>query len=163
MRALRIISLFVFLVSVTLAVAQNPSTIILVRHAEKAGPTGDVPLNDAGLARAQTLAHVLIDAGVKNIFVTEFKRTKETAAPAAAQFHLTPEVRPAADVDRFVAELRKMPAGSTTLVVGHSNTIPSILEKLGAGPVKAIEDAEYDYLLIVTLYAGKARLLTLRY
>jgi len=41
----------------------------------------------------------------------------------------------------------------------HSNTVPTIIERLGAGPVKEIPDAGYDHLYIVTLEAGKARLL----
>jgi len=52
--------------------------------------------------------------------------------------------------------------GSTTLVVGHSNTIPEIIEKLGGGAVK-IKDSEYDHLYVVTIEGGKGRLLALRY
>jgi len=154
---------FVLLLAMcAMAVAQAPATIILVRHAEKTAPTGDVSLTGAGRARAQALAHVLADAGIKHIFVTELKRTKETAAPAAAQFHVEPETRPASDTGRLAAELTKLPPGSTTLVVGHSNTIPEIIEKLGAGAVK-IKDREYDHLYVVTIEGGKGRLLALRY
>lgn len=140
----------------------SAQTIILVRHAEKSAPTGDVSLSEAGRARAQELAHVLADTNVKAIYVTELKRTGETAAPTAAKFHVEPETVPAADVDRLVTRLRATPPGVAVLVVGHSNTVPMIIEKLGAGVMK-IEDAEYDHLFIVTLEAGKPRLLSLRF
>ena len=161
MRSYRL--LVVILFGAVLAASQAPATIFLVRHAEKAAPSGDVPLSDAGRARAQTLTHVLADAGVRNIFVTEFQRTKETVAPSAKKFHVSPETLPAADVDRLASRLRATPAGVAVLVVGHSNTLPMILEMLGAGAVRPIDDGEYDRLFIVTIQAGRARLLTLRY
>ena len=164
MKAYRIRALVASLaICSALASSQAPATIILVRHAEKTAPSGDVSLSDLGRARAKSLEHVLTDLNIRSIFVTEFKRTKETAAPAAEKLHVEPQVVAANDVEALVATLRAASTGSTTLVVGHSNTVPIIIEKLGAGPVKAIEDSEYDHLYIVTIEAGKARLLSLRF
>ena len=146
-----------------LASAQAPATIILVRHAEKTGPTGDVSLSELGQARAKSLAHILGDLNICSIFVTEFRRTKETASPIAEKFHVEPQVIAANDVDALAAKLRATPRGSAALVIGHSNTVPAIIEKLGAGPVKEVADSEYDHLYIVTMEAGKARLLSLRF
>jgi broad specificity phosphatase PhoE len=57
-------------------------TVILSRHAEKAAaPPKDPPLTEAGKKRAEVLAFMLADAGVDAIYVTEFQRTKQTAAP----------------------------------------------------------------------------------
>lgn len=36
------------------------------------------------------------------------------------------------------------------MVSGHSNTVPHIVEALGAGPVPSIDDSEYDNLYVVT-------------
>jgi broad specificity phosphatase PhoE len=146
-----------------LAAAQAPATVVLVRHAEKTAPTGDVSISELGRVRAQALAHVLADLNIRSIFVTEFKRTKETAAPSVEKFHVEPQVVAANEVDALVAKVRATTTGGVALVVGHSNTVPTIIEKLGAGPVKAIEDSEYDHLYIVTLEGGKARLLSLRF
>lgn len=138
-------------------------TIVLVRHAEKSAPTGDVPLSDLGRARAKALAHALQDLNVRSIFVTEFRRTRETAGPAAEKFHVEPKAIPANDLDAIVGQLKAAPTNGVYLVVGHSNTVPAIIEKLGAGTVPPIDDAEYDHLYVVTTDAGKARVLSLRY
>jgi broad specificity phosphatase PhoE len=49
-----------------------------------------------------------------------------------------------------VAEIRKH-AGETVLVVGHSNTVPAIVEALGARRPPAICDSQYDNLYVVTV------------
>lgn len=144
------------------APAAKATTIYLVRHAEKAGPSGDVELSEAGLKRAECLARTLADAELQAIYTTEYKRTKATAAPAAAKASVTPTVVPGADTKRLVAALLQEAAGSNVLVVGHSNTVPMIIEALGAGKV-AIKDEEYDHLYVVTLLNGQASLASLRY
>jgi broad specificity phosphatase PhoE len=50
------------------------------------------------------------------------------------------------------AAVRKHP-GETVLVVGHSNTVPAIVEALGAKRPADICDAEFDNLYIVTIAA----------
>ncbi len=40
-------------------------------------------------------------------------------------------------------------AGDTVLVVGHSDTVPEIIDALGAGKVPEIADIEFDNLYIV--------------
>ena len=63
---------------------QQPATtmVLIVRHAEKAASAGTDPdLSAAGAARANALAAVAAHAGVEAAYVTQFKRTKETAAP----------------------------------------------------------------------------------
>ena len=151
------------LLSLTASAAQ-PTTVILVRHAEKA--TGDdPPLTPAGETRAQNLAKMLARSGITTIFTTPFTRTRNTAAPLAAALNLTPiEVMPgptfAADM---AAKLRALPAGSTALVVGHSNTTPNVMKALGIANAPAIDDAtEFDNLFIVTL-SDEPRMVVLKY
>ena len=81
------------------------STIFIVRHAEKATSGGDNPdLSEAGRARAETLASMLKDAGVSAIYVTEFKRTQQTADPLAKMLHLNPTIAPAKDSAALIAK-----------------------------------------------------------
>jgi len=128
--------------------AEQARTVILVRHAERAGGmAADVGLSEAGRCRAGALARMLADADIQKIFITEVARTQQTAQPLAETLKVRPEIVPAKDVEQLLAKLQ---TGGTALVVGHSNTIPQILEKLGAGTIKPIADDEFDRLFVVT-------------
>jgi broad specificity phosphatase PhoE len=122
--------------------------ILLVRHAERpaASSAGDDPsLTDAGKARAERLATVLADAGIRAVFVTRFRRTQETAAPLAERLKLTPIVESA--TDDLVTAL-KARGDETRLVVGHSDTLPDVITAFG-GPAVAIGDDDYDDLFVL--------------
>lgn len=140
------------------------ATIILVRHAERnAGMAPDALLSPRGEERARELARVLKDANIRAIFTTEVRRTQQTAEPTAKEFHLQPAIIPAKDVDTLASRLEALPDDETVLVVGHANTIPSVVERLG-GSVPAIGDTEYDRLVVVvTRLKEKPAILTLRY
>ena len=147
------------LVSAPLA-AQQKTTVILVRHAEKAVEGGSDPaLSDTGRARAQALAAELADDSVDAVLVTRFVRTQQTAAPAAAARSLQAEVVPIeGGVEAHAAAVReavRAHVGHTVLVVGHSNTVPALVAALGGPAGIAIADAEYGNLFTVTLEEGK--------
>jgi broad specificity phosphatase PhoE len=142
------------------------TTVILVRHAEKAGPTGDVPLNGAGQERARVLVHVLGELEIDAIYSTPFARTRQTAQPLADAVGLDVTLMDVgATYSRsMAAKIRSEHEGDVVVVVSHSNTVPEIIRELGAGPVPTIEDHEYDDLYVVTLTGdGQAKLLSLRY
>jgi broad specificity phosphatase PhoE len=142
------------------------TTIYLVRHAEKqAAPPGDPPLTEAGLTRAANLALVLKPLGIKTIFTSPFLRTRETARPLAEAVGATPIVvdmisdrsAPGGIAERSIKELVERildHRGEAILVVGHSNTLPLIIQGLGGGPVPSIPETEYDNLFILTI-SGK--------
>ena len=72
----------------------RPTTIVVVRHAEKsAEPANDPALSPAGVARAAALDSALADAKVTAIIVTPYRRNAETAVPVAKRFGLTPACR----------------------------------------------------------------------
>ncbi len=126
----------------TTAVAQAPTTIFLVRHAEKAGePTDrDPELSEAGRERAAALARVLGDANIAAIYSTPFIRTEKTAAPLAEKLSLEVTITPITRtfVADLVATLQSQHAGETVLVVGHSNTVPQTITALGV-PLENLE------------------------
>ena len=130
--------------------AEAPTQIILVRHAEKAGEDGDVPLTEQGHARARELVRVVGDAGVTAIYTSEFLRNVDTAKPVAEALGLTPTVVPADDVNGLVERLKAAPAGSTILVASHQNKLFEIVKGLGAATPE-LTPTEYDRLVIVTL------------
>lgn len=149
-----------------------PTTVIVVRHAEKATGQGDDPqLSDAGMARARALARALTDAGVTGVIVTNYVRTAETAAPTARAAGVTPEVvRVPTDRDWLQSHLAEISAavrgheGGVVLIVGHSNTVSEIVAALGAERPRDICDSEYDRLEIVNLLPnGHVRRIQSRY
>jgi len=130
--------------------ASNTTTVLVVRHAEKMPvPPDDPPLSAAGLARAEALARWLSDSGVQTIYVSEKLRTRQTAEPVAKRLGAEIIERPGDDVDGLVAALRSRHRGETVLVVGHSNTLPAIVRRLG-GEAAPIGQSDYSRLFVVT-------------
>lgn len=161
--------LLLLLSALPLAAQQRaPTTVILVRHAEKAAtPADDPPLTEEGRERAQVLMGIAREAGVTAIITTQFARTRETARPAAESLKITPEVIRAAAGPQHaqdVAHAALAHQGGVVLVVGHSNTIPAIIAALGAPEPPMICDAQYDNLYVVTVPpSGAAHLIHARY
>ena len=149
------------------AQAGQETTVLLVRHAEKAAtPADDPPLTPAGEARARDLWTAIRDAGVSVVITTQFARTRQTAQPTASALGISPTVVPATSpthIQEVVAEVRRHP-GKTVLIVGHSNTVPALVEALGAKRPGAICDSRYDDLFVVTVASdGKASAVHARY
>lgn len=132
---------------------QGARTIFIVRHAEATGTDVNATLTPAGEQRAQCLARTLADAGIRQIFVSEAKRTQQTAAPLATQLKINPSTVAANDVSSLVRNLLYGTAGNV-LVVGHSNTVPVIIQRLQAGNVPAITEKEFDRMFVVTVMEG---------
>lgn len=146
-----------------LAQRQETRTVFLVRHAETASAAPDAGLSAAGQKRADCLARTMKEAGIKQIFVSDAKRTQETAAPLAAALKITPTVIPAKDPNTLIRDLLYS-GGGNILVVGHSDTLPFVLARLKAGSVAPIAENEYDRMFVTTVIEGGAtQASTLRY
>lgn len=131
-------------------------TALIVRHAERAEtPAEDPGLTAAGQARATALAEVARKANVTAIITTQLMRTRHTAEPTAKSLEITPEILTAGDPRHAqkVASAVRAHLGQTVLVVGHSNTIPAIMEALGVKEPAAICEAEYDKIFLVMVAA----------
>ena len=143
------------------AAAHAQTTIILVRHAERASQAIDSPLNEAGFARAKELARVLADVNVSAIYATQFVRTQQTVAPIAEERHLTPVLIQTGDTyaHDLIADINERHKNQTVVVASHSDRIPSILKELGVANPPEIKMTEYDDLFVFTA----PKLLILRY
>lgn len=128
--------------------------IFVVRHAERADTSADSPLSPAGEARAARLAALLKDAGITRIYTTDLRRTMQTAAPLADALHLTPLALKAGDQAALLARLHAAAVHDRILVVGHSNTVPALLQALGVTPAVTLKDDEYDNVFLVVLAPG---------
>jgi phosphohistidine phosphatase SixA len=142
-----------------LAAADRPQIVVLVRHAERSdAPAGDVALSEAGQSRADELAAALAEAHVDTIVTTQYRRTRDTAAPLARALNITPRVvdagrDTAAHVNAMVAAVKA--GGASVLVVGHSNTVPAIIGALGGPAMDELCEFEYSNLFTLALTPGQ--------
>jgi phosphohistidine phosphatase SixA len=146
-----------------LVLSWGSTTVVLVRHAEKLPDPNDPGLSEEGHAHAQRLAEMLERTGLAAIYVSEARRTQETAAPVAAAAGLTPREVPAEASSRLLRRLKWRHRGDVVLVVGHSNTVPVIADGLGA-EIALVEAEDYSGLWIISYSRLRGtRILTLRY
>ncbi|HXV85380.1 MAG TPA: phosphoglycerate mutase family protein [Gemmatimonadales bacterium] len=146
--------------------ALAPTTIILVRHAEKSVPLGDHPLSRQGHDRAKELARVLGSTRIHAIYATNYQRTQQTVRPTAERLGLpvTNLMTTAAYVTDLLDRIREDHVGETVLVASHRQTVPLIIEALGASPVPEITEEQYDHLYVLTITPdGRVTMSSLRY
>jgi len=141
------------------------TTVLLVRHADIELPphSDDPPLSSAGRERAETLAHVVGAARVTTVFTSSRLRTKQTAEPLVARIGVPPRETPPPAA--FAQQVRSGIFGEMIMVVGHSNTVPQMMDALGVPPpLPEIGEREFDNLFVVTvLQPGPASMAHLKY
>ena len=143
--------------------------VVLTRHADPAPGGPDPGLSGAGIKRAATLARMLAGSGITAIFTSSLRRTKDTAAPLAAQLSISPSVIDddfAAAAAQVKAAGNGVAAGTCVLVVGHSNTVPEIITALGGPSNVVIGATEFDRMFVLNILhgpAGAGSLLSMRY
>ncbi len=131
----------------------------VVRHAEKATPSdtvamstpNDPPLSPAGKVRAIELREELKSQKIMNIYSTNTIRTINTAKPLSEIRGLQIELYNTRDsLDHLIEKLKAVKKGNS-LIVGHSNTVDDIVNKL-CGEIKLpkdLPDSEYDNLYLI--------------
>jgi phosphohistidine phosphatase SixA len=153
------------------SVATGATTIVIVRHGEKAADDPrDPTLSIAGQTRAVALATALDGAEVGAIYSTQFKRTRATVEPLAKRFNVPVTARPigSGDVAIYAAQLARdvlaQDVGKTVAIVGHSNTVPELVKAFSGRAIPSLTDEDYDHLyIIVRPSTGPARLFQTRY
>src|SRR6187397_1003489 len=153
--------ILLYLTIIIFSFSCNSVKYYVVRHAEKetasAGTTmitpNDPPLSAAGRVRAIELREALKGKGIRYIFSTNTIRTISTAQPLNELRGATQiEIYNTKDsLDQFIQKLKEIKKGNS-LIVGHSNTVHDIVNKL-CGEIKVpadLPDTEYDNLYIVT-------------
>ena len=151
--------LIILLLSVVLFSCSN--TIYVVRHAEKASgidmasmkPSTDPPLTIEGEERALALKQILGSKNVKHIFSTNTLRTTSTAKPLKELYLGVPiqiySSRPDS-MNAFIQRIKAIKKGDV-LIVGHSNTIDDIANKIVGSTVVPgdLNESIYDNLFIL--------------
>lgn len=152
--------------------------LLVVRHAEKADASPNPNLSQDGLDRAQALVGVADEAAVAGIYSTEFCRTVQTAQILADALGLPINVQQDSDPDSdnlqncnppITVPINMLPVENDTtmelvdyvlaehssqvvLIVGHSDTVPVLVQELGKQSFSPIQIAnEFDNLFIVTV------------
>jgi 2,3-bisphosphoglycerate-dependent phosphoglycerate mutase len=145
------------------ATAQSgTTTIIVLRHAEKdtskAGSQSmqaDPPLSEKGMKRAKSLVNVLSDYRVDEIYSTDYTRTKATVTPLAERYGYEIFTYNPANQQSFADQL-KILDGKTIVVVGHSNTVPKLVNMIASTEYPDMPDNVYDRLYIIKIKDGIA-------
>lgn len=153
------------------AAARGETVVLVVRHAEKsADGTVDPDLSEAGLRRLDSLLARVQPLPVSAVYATPFKRTRQTGQAVADAKGIDLVVREftSRDVDEdaqvFRDEILREHRGEVVLVVGHSNTVPPLVEALSGLDAEPMPESEYDRLSTVRIAAdGSAALEVERY
>ena len=140
--------------------------IYLVRHAEK--EQGDDPLlTKEGNKRAGDLLRTLKNKNIRRIYVTEYKRTQNTGDSLRIQLSI--------DTVHYIADttgedlakkiIEHHDINAAILVIGHSNTIPKIIQRLALPdyPRDYIPDKEFDNLFLLQFKKSKPSLERMKY
>ena len=125
------------------APAEEPAQPVfyVMRHLHTPEGQRDPDLTAEGQRQATLLAGWFARERPAAIYVSDFRRTRQTAAPLAARLGLTPIVYDPADTPGLVARVRAGPLPA--LVVGHSNTVPEIIALLGGSRPAPLVHADF--------------------
>src|SRR5579871_5017886 len=133
------------------------TTVVVIRHAEKdlSVSATDPPLSVEGRARAELLARMFGDAGapghIDAIYVSPALRNRETGQPLADRLGIRETVVPAGDPRKLAHRVLKEHRGGRALIIGHTDTVPVIVEELSGQRTPELDEHEYGTLYIVTV------------
>jgi broad specificity phosphatase PhoE len=150
--------LALFWVNITYYQSQKPTTIYLVRHAEKiiSDPNDKDPkLTEKGQNRALDLVEKLKKQKLTAIYSTDYMRTKSTAQPISYKKSLPIKIYDPKLLKAFVETILSENKGKKILIVGHSNTVLETIEAMrGKRPIEKVLDSEYDYFFTIKIFTN---------
>ena len=103
--------------------------VYVMRHLHTPAGVSDPDLTSEGVKYAAAVDDWFLRDPPNAIYVSSTKRAQQTAAPLAARLKLTPKIYDPRDTPGLIAAVSA--ESGTVLIVGHSNTVPDIVEKLG--------------------------------
>ncbi len=138
------------------------TTVILVRHAERAKEQGESALTPAGRQRSQALVAAIGDKKITAIYSPDRGRNRETIQPLATYLGVTITLIPEARLsntrrfaDEFVQEVLSKHAGGVVVWVGNKSPVgiwggnlKEIYRRLGG---TGDAPGRYDDLFIITV------------
>ncbi len=149
---------FVIALAFWLVSAASTTTVFVMRHAEKltSNPQDPDPaLAPAGEARALELAQFFGRApkgqGLDAVIVSEFRRAQDTVRPLANRLGVPVIVVPAEETRKTAKRALADNRGGRVLIVGHSDTVPEIVNELSGVDVGPMSEADYGIVYLVTI------------
>ncbi|MFT6732495.1 MAG: phosphohistidine phosphatase SixA [Polaribacter sp.] len=140
---------------------QTSQFIYLTRHAEKDKSVSKDPhLTKKGRLRAKNLVKMFLDKDIKRIYSTKYARTLETANPSSIKLGLNIQTYDPRNLKQFAELLLSTPGN--TIIIGHSNTTPNLVNLLGGIAGANIEESEYDRVYKLRINHGKVETEILR-
>lgn len=121
-------------------------SIFVMRHLQKAQGE-DPPLSSEGAAAAERLAIMLADKDIFAIYATPTRRAMETAAPLARKTGIVVREYDPRSPDSLVVSITA--SQGSALVVGHSNTVPDLVRRLGGYPPPRLTEQDYGTVFII--------------
>lgn len=130
---------------------KQSTKILLVRHAEKKKTGGKDPqLTEKGSQRAEQLAKLLEGMSIDKIYSSNYQRTLETAEPLLKARNLGVELYNPRKLEEFKSNIIATDQGKTILIVGHSNTTPTLANLLaGADLLQQFDESDYNNLILL--------------
>ncbi|MFT5138697.1 MAG: phosphohistidine phosphatase SixA [Rhodothermales bacterium] len=132
--------------------------LILIRHAEKATGT-DPGLTEMGQQRAEFIARWLGSSTLDSIWSSDYRRTRDTAAPLAQKLELDISYYDPRKLQELSQNL--ILAHDNTLVIGHSNTTPQLAAILCECEVDAMDETQYELAYLIRRTNDQTELITI--
>jgi 2,3-bisphosphoglycerate-dependent phosphoglycerate mutase len=149
--------IIVFLLFFCLQISLGQNTITqyyFIRHAEKADSSKNPDLSEKGLERAQEWKTLFSEINFDAVYSTDFNRTLQTIQPIVADNNQLLKIYNPKMID--IEAFKKETHGKTILIVGHSNTIPNMINQIiKENKYTNIEENQFGNLYIVTLFENQ--------
>ncbi len=131
--------------------ASQTTQLYIIRHTEKASDTAENPdLSPAGIERAKYWKKVLQHIEFDQVFTTDFIRNVQTAKLVATESNIKPELYYPMSFD--VLKFLQLVQGQKVLIIGHSNTIPDMVNRLiDETKYPPMSHENYNLLYLITI------------
>jgi 2,3-bisphosphoglycerate-dependent phosphoglycerate mutase len=144
----------------------SQQTFYIVRHAEKADNSNDPQLSQQGIDRAVDLEKYLAAKKLDSVFTSTFKRTMLTGLTVSLPRgipQLSIDQQNQQTLNNFIQRMKSIKTNKGILIVGHTNTVPTIVQGLSGQSIAAIAENDYDNIYIVEIKNGNVLLQQLTY
>lgn len=135
----------------TITIDPDDRIYYLVRHAEKDTlPKGDPDLTSLGYDRSYRLAEIFKSGRIDEVYSTMYLRTLMTSDSTAKSKGMAIKSYDPKDLKTFAERLKGREDQKRFLVVGHSNSTPTLANHIhGTTVLEQFDESDYDNLIAI--------------